>query len=78
MMVATFPTTDDSDNSDDEDVEETINVVPIQVDPILQILEQNAAASMKESDDDDDSDSGVRQQCKVELKKYQKSKSKSP
>ena len=27
MMVATFPSTDDTDNSDDDDVEETIDVV---------------------------------------------------
>ena len=45
----------------------------------FKILEQNAAASMGESDDDDnDVGSDERQQCEMELKKYIKSKIRIP
>ena len=81
MMMATFPSGDDennSDNDDDNDDEETNDVAHIQIDPIFQILEQNAAAATGESDDDDDLESDVRHQCEIELNKYKKSKTKIP
>ena len=80
MMMATFPSGDDGNTSDDDDddVEETNAVAPVQIDPIFQILEQNAAAATGESDDDDDLESDVRHQCEIELNKYKKSKTKIP
>ena len=78
MITMSILSTNDAQGTGDDDNKETNIVVPITVNPIFQILQQNNVASMDSSGDDDDSESDVRQQCVSEINKYKQYKSKIP